>query len=158
MITKKVVKRKWDYKKCFFLILATSWITGLIFFILSKFVTIDGEFGTENHPWQFPALQVHGASSFLIMVVFGYFLAAHVKKNWGKKGQKPLLGIALISMPILSMITAYTLYYISSDVSRNVIGYIHSFIGLLLPFVLIAHIFEMKSISKNKKSSKINII
>ena len=158
MANKKIKRKKWDYKKWFFLILATSWITGLTFFILNKFFIINGEFGIGYHPWQFPILKIHGASSFFIMVIFGYFLASHVKKNWYSKNKKPLLGIVLLSMPILSMITAYTLYYISSDTSRNIVGYIHFFIGFFLPFVLVAHIFQMKSISKNKKNGRIKTI
>ncbi|MFT4718216.1 MAG: hypothetical protein ACI9IL_000547 [Rickettsiales bacterium] len=157
MINKKIKRKKWDYKKCFFLVLSTSWITGLTFFILSEFFIINGEFGAESHPWQFPILKIHGASSFFIMVIFGYFLSAHVKKNWHSKNKKPLLGIVLLLMPILSMITAYTLYYISSDSFRNIVGYIHLFIGFLLPFILIAHIFQMKSISKNKRNEGIEI-
>lgn len=137
--------KKWDYKNWFFLILAVSWVTGLTFFFFNNFILVEGEFGPEKHPLQYPILKIHGASSFAIMVAFGYFLSSHVKKNWKKKGPKPILGVALVVMPILSMITAYCLYYISSDDSRQVVSYIHSFIGLCLPFVLLRHISHVKN-------------
>tara|TARA_B110000503_G_scaffold126804_1_gene195825 strand:- start:451 stop:690 length:240 start_codon:yes stop_codon:yes gene_type:complete len=78
MAKSKTKNPEWSYKKLFYLILATSSITGLAFFILNNFVNITGEFGLEKHPVQYPILKIHGAPSFLIVVVFGYFLSAHV--------------------------------------------------------------------------------
>lgn len=144
--------KKWSYKKCFFLILTISWATGLAFFVLNNFFVIKGEFGLESHYWQYPILKIHGASSFFIMVVFGYFLSSHVKKNWYSGQSKPILGIVLLIMPVLSMITAYALYYISSDSSRMIVGYAHLFIGFFLPFVLITHIIQMKNHLQEKKN------
>lgn len=145
------VKNKWNYKKMFFLVLATSWVTGLAFFILNNFYIMNGEFGGQKHSWQYPILKIHGGSSFFIMVVFGYFLSAHVRKNWYSRKSKPILGVALLIMPILSMITAYILYYISSDGARQIVSYIHFFIGFFLPFMLIIHIVQMTR-SKTKNS------
>jgi hypothetical protein len=145
------MKGRWDYKKCFFVILSVSWITGLSFFILNNFIDIEGEFGLEKHPWQFPILKIHGGVSFLIMVVFGYFLSAHVRKNLYLKNKKGIKsGLLLLSMPILCIITAYALYYISSDSSRQIMSYAHFFIGFLLPFVLLFHIVKMAKSTKRK--------
>lgn len=146
--------KKWDYKKLFFLVLTVSWVSGLTFFLLNNFMTIPGEFGEEKHPWQYNILKIHGASSFLIMVVFGYFISAHVKKSWYARSTKPIMGIILLVMPIISMITGYALYYIVADFARVVVIYIHLGIGFFIPFVLITHIFHMTRETRNGKACR----
>ena len=139
--------KKWNYKKSLLVVLTISWITGLAFFILNTFVTFEGEFGIEKHPWQYPILRIHGAASFFIMIIFGYFLAAHVKINWRRK-EKPILGIIMVAMPILSIISAYILYYFALENFREFVGYFHFFTGLSIPFILIAHILTMNKPAK----------
>lgn len=147
-----VDKSKWNYQKAFFWILTISWVSGLTFFVFNNFITVPGEFGDTKHPFQYPILKIHGGSSFVIMVAFGYFMAAHVRKSWYARDPKPIMGIILLAMPIVSMITAYALYYIVSDVTRAVVIYIHLLVGFFLPFVLVIHIIQM---TKEKKLNKL---
>ncbi len=152
-----VNKKKWNYQKAFFWILALSWVSGLTFFVFNNFITIPGEFGDTKHPFQYPILKFHGGASFLIMVAFGYFMAAHVRKSWYARDPKPIMGIVLLAMPIISMITAYALYYIVSDFTRAVVIYIHLVIGFFLPFVLVIHIIQMtkeKNLNKLKRQQR----
>ena len=118
---------------------ATSWFTGLAFFILRDFFVIEGDFGPENHAWQYPALTVHGLAAFLMMILFGAMVAAHLPMGWRTKRSR-FWGITLMSAVSLQIITAYLLYYIAGDASREIVGLIHLIIGILLPIVLYTHI------------------
>ena len=48
-------------RRLLYAVLTGSWLTGTTFFVLSRFVEIEGEFGPEKHPWQSPILAAHGA-------------------------------------------------------------------------------------------------
>ena len=143
--------RNLNYKEWFFIILALCWISGVVYFILNYFIEIQGEFGLEKHPMQYPVLKIHGAMSFVIMIIFGYFLSAHVKKNLYSKNKRGLKsGIVLLSLPFICIITAYALYYLWSDFYRQISSYLHSFIGFILPFSLVLHIFQLTKVRRRK--------
>jgi hypothetical protein len=137
--------KKISYKKCFFFLLAVSWFSGIIFLIFDNFIEIEGDFGIENHPAQYLFLKIHGASSFLILVAFGYFLSAHVKKNLYSRTKRGIRsGLSLIIMTSLMIISAYLLYYIPDNFVRDIAIYTHIITGSLLPFILIFHIFLLR--------------
>ena len=155
----KLLKKPfWNYKNIFFIILATSWCSGLSFFILDNLFTITGEFGPEKHPWQYPIIKIHSAAAFLMMISYGFFLGAHAKKNW-KLNPKLISGIIVSIMPFLLAISGYLLYYIASDLSRSIIGYIHFAIGFTLPLILVIHIINVvkkKNVKKVRRFSHEN--
>ena len=95
-MSKLKVKFPKRYKWLFSSLLMASWISGLTFFILNKWITIEGDFGPEKHPWQFPTLQIHGAAAFLMMISFGYILGAHVPPSWKPKRMRKF-GISIIA-------------------------------------------------------------
>jgi len=147
-------KSSWylDYKKWFYLILCCSWVTGITFFIFNNFIIIQGEFGEEKHFLQYPVLKTHGIFAFAIMVTYGFFLGAHVRKSWKVKPQ-PVSGIIIMIMPILLIISGWLLYYIATDNSRQIVSLFHFSIGLLLPIALIIHIRDVTS-QKGKRKYK----
>ncbi|MEM7352010.1 MAG: hypothetical protein AAF657_14515 [Acidobacteriota bacterium] len=122
-----------------FALLAISWLSGVSFFVLNTWVTIEGEFGPEKHPWQFGVLKTHGAAAFLMMIGFGFLLASHVPPGWRIRRMRPL-GLVLVSAVALQIITAYLLYYLGDETFRQSSSYVHSFIGVSLPLVLLAHL------------------
>ncbi|CAM2007168.1 hypothetical protein [Acanthopleuribacter pedis] len=135
----------------FYAVLATSFISGLTFFILNRWVTVEGEFGPEKHPWQMNVLRLHGAGAFLMMVFFGYFLASHVQVSWPVKPMRPL-GIALTAAVSLMILSAYSLYYLGDMDVRAVVAYVHTGLGVTLPFFLIAHLVQG---SRRRNSRKV---
>lgn len=141
----------WNYRNIFFLILATSWCSGLSFFTLDNLFAINGEFGLEKHPWQFPLIKIHSASAFAMMISYGFILGAHVKMTW-KMEPRLISGIIVAIMPLLLAISGYFLYYIASDISRQIIGYFHVIIGFFLPLMLVIHI---KKAIKRKKVARL---
>lgn len=128
-------------RRIIYISFATAWLSGSGFYILKTFFMQEGEFGPESHPLQYLFLQAHGASSFVMMLMYGFMLGSHIKFAWKKK---PIasLDIILMCIPALLMITGYLLYYIAGEYSREIVGLIHLGLGLILPFMLIAHIIS----------------
>ena len=122
-----------------FCTLGTSWVTGLTYFILRDFFQIEGAFGPEKHPFQMPALTIHGAAAFLMMMWFGAFLAAHLPYTWKSKRSR-YFGIGLISLIGTLVISGYLLYYIPGEDARVIVGYTHLVVGACLPIILATHI------------------
>lgn len=103
------------------------------------------EFGIAKNPLQFPLLKIHGASAFLVMIIFGYFLADHVQKKWHTKKPKAKTGIAMLITVSVMIISAYLLYYLPGGLVRQIDIYIHLFAGFFLPIILFTHIANNKS-------------
>ncbi len=129
------------FRSILFITLGTSWVTGIIFFILRDFVTIEGEFGPQKHPMQFPILTIHGAAAFLMMIWFGSMVSAHIPMGWRIKKLR-FWGICMTSAVVTQIVTAYLLYYMTSEELRIIVGYIHLTVGFLLPFMLLVHIVK----------------
>lgn len=127
------------YRRGLFFVLFISWCTGIGFFILSHWITVDGPFGPEKHPWQYPALQIHGAAAFFMLMAFGSIIASHLPMSW-KTRRLRVLGILMISALSLQIIGAYLLYYLSNEDIRFWVANFHAALGLTLPAILFTHI------------------
>ena len=139
-----------------FSLFAIAWFSGVTFFILKTWFVVEGQFGPEKHPLQFPALQVHGFIAFLMMITYGYILGTHVQDTWAEKPRQTF-GILLIVLPAFQMITAYVLYYIAEEEMRENIEYLHLGVGFILPFVLITHILYNRRINASQIAEKLAI-
>lgn len=130
-----------------FLLITTSWITGILFFILDNWLWIEGEFGPEKNPLQFPTLKIHAASAFLLMIGFGFLLASHVLVSFPVKRMRPT-GIALLSTFGFLIVSAYGLYYIGDDSFRQIVVYAHAGAGCFFPILLATHLLKGKAFRK----------
>ena len=136
-----------------FFVLLVSWCSGIAFYIFSHWITIDGDFGPEKHPWQYPMLQIHGAAAFLMMMSFGAMLAAHVPHSWKLKRSRGI-GLTLVSVMAFQMITAYILYYLAGEETRPWFVNAHAAVGLMIPVLLVAHIMMGVRGRKARQPSK----
>ncbi len=139
------------YRYSLFALVLTSWTSGVSFFILNRWVSVEGDFGPEKHPWQFNILEIHGAAAFLMMLVFGALLAAHVPVGWRVQRVRPL-GLALVIALALLMTSAHFLYYLGDEEFRQWTAYVHAAIGFSLPFILIAHLWQGSKRRRRRKS------
>jgi len=126
-------------RRMFYAVLIGSWLTGTIFFVLSRFVEIEGEFGPEKHPWQSPVLAAHGAFAFLMLLAIGSLWLNHVPVGWRSRRSRRL-GITLIVATALMVVSGWVLYYAASEALRPWIGNVHFALGLLLPATVAVHI------------------
>ena len=126
-------------KKLLYSFLALSLISGLSFFYLNNFVTIEGTFGPEKHPWQYPILQLHGFSAFLMLLLIGAISINHVPIGW--KGKRHLKsGITLASFCLVMVCSAWLLYYSGGEAFREYTSYLHIGIGTMTPVLLAIHL------------------
>ena len=121
--------------------LTVSWCSGIVFFILNQWVTLEGEFGPEKHPWQIGFLRIHGAGAFLMMITFGYLLASHIAVSWPLKKMRPL-GVTLVAAIGFLIVSAYGLYYLGDPDLRTYLAYAHAGVGVSLPFLLMVHLVQ----------------
>lgn len=126
-------------RRLLYAVLTGSWLTGTTFFVLSRFVEIEGEFGPEKHPWQSPILAAHGAFAFLMLLAIGSLWLNHVPAGW-RSGRSRRLGITLIVATALMVVSGWVLYYAAGETLRTWIGNVHFALGLLVPVALTLHI------------------
>ena len=140
-----------SFRTLLFIFTFLSWVTGITFFVLDRFVIIEGEYGPEKHPLQYPTLQVHGGSAFIMMIAFGTLLSIHVLAGWKTKLHRRS-GIALVSSQIFLVFSAYILYYGSGWV-RVFAQYSHFVVGFFFPFIIALHIYSSVKIRKDKRKN-----
>ena len=145
-------KIKKPYRYFFYTVLLLSLVTGTTFWLLQHYGMQEGDFGPESHFLQYPTLQLHGFSAFLMLMSLGAIFASHIPKNWHyNRGKKS--GSTISSFIIFSVLSAYSLYYLVGEDWHTFLVNSHAIIGLLLPLILFFHIkFARKS--KAKKSVK----
>jgi hypothetical protein len=136
------------YRVFLFACIALSWLTGITFFVMNRWVTVEGDFGPEKHPAQMTFLKVHGAAAFLMMISYGYMLATHIPAGYRSKRQR-VIGLGLVAAQGFLILTAYGLYYVGGEKFRTVISYAHASVGLIFPILLTTHII---SGSRRKRS------
>ncbi|MEM8930622.1 MAG: hypothetical protein AAGE94_05575 [Acidobacteriota bacterium] len=127
------------YRLAFLALVAIAWTSGGSFFALDTWVTVEGEFGPEKHPWQTDILRVHGATAFLMMISFGAILSAHVPAGWRARSMRAS-GVVVITVVSLLVITAWLLYYLGDEGIRRIVTFVHLGLGLSLPVVLWIHL------------------
>jgi hypothetical protein len=127
------------YRAILFTALGGSWCTGLTFYYLNRWVTIESTFGATKHPAQTFVLMAHGASAFLMLMCFGVLLVNHLPAAW-RLNRSRYLGLVLTTLIAFQIITAYMLYYIADEESRVFISNLHAASGASIPFFLISHL------------------
>ena len=126
-------------KRLLFGVLTLSWLSGVTFYVLNRWFGIEGEFGTQKHPWQYPVLQIHGFAAFIMLMSLGAVIAHHVPAAWKTKRLR-WAGISLFSVLGVQLISAYLLYYLGNEDIRPIVSTIHTYNGLCIPLVLTVHI------------------
>ncbi len=127
------------WKAALYLLLATSWASGVAWFSLHRWIRVEGEFGEEHSAWEPLLLKIHGASAMLVMVYFGYVLATHVSVGLRARRNRGL-GLALMYALAFMIVTSYGLYYIGNESLRSIVSWAHLATGFLLPLVLMLHV------------------
>lgn len=127
------------FRRLLYLLIAFSLCSGVGFFVLNNWVTVEGEFGPEKHPAQFPLLKIHGAAAFAMMLSFGAILGAHIPASW-RTGRSRRIGLTLTTVVSLQVLSAWLLYYMADEAVREWVVYLHLGLGVFLPLWLSAHI------------------
>ena len=117
------------------------YLSGVAWACLHYFVRTAGEFGDQPHPTEPWSLQIHGAAAMAILVILGTLLPGHVRFAWHARRNRPN-GIALIAFLGFLVLSGYGLYYFGNERLRSWTSWSHLAVGLVLPGILILHIWS----------------
>ena len=140
------------YRYFFYCVLGLSLVTGVAFWVFRRFFMVEGDFGPESHFLQYPMLQIHGFSAFVMMMSLGAIFASYIPKTWSSKRARKS-GLFILIATSLSIVSAYILYYLVSEDWHEWLGNGHAIVGILLPAILLLHIKKAR-ISRYKRKTK----
>ena len=85
-------------------------------------------------------LTIHGGTAMVTLVMLGALIPIHMQRAWRGRLNR-LTGIAMVSLNVALVLTAFGLYYAGSDVFRAWISDLHIAAGLAFPLLIVLHIF-----------------
>jgi hypothetical protein len=118
-------------------VLALIFLSGMAWAYWNYLVAASGDFEMSAKAW---AMKVHGAAAMAVLVLVGMLLNAHVRFAWRARRNRANGSVFLSAFAFLT-ITGYGLYYAGGETLRTWTSWIHLAIGLVLPILLLIHIF-----------------
>ncbi len=131
------------------------WASGVLWWVLSRWFEVTGEFGPEPHPWQRPALVVHGFAAMLALLLLGA-LWEHIRAGLRRGWRRPS-GLRLMVVCALLIGSGYGLYYLGDEQWRQVASNVHVVLGTLAPIALGLHVrarLRRRSASRERPESR----
>jgi hypothetical protein len=101
-------------------------------------------------PW---LLKVHGAAAMIFLVLLGTLLPSHVRFSWHARRNRGN-GVGLIAFLGFLIAGGYGLYYFGDERLRSWTSLSHLWIGLVLPAVLVFHIWRGRRSATQKRPSR----
>jgi len=118
-------------------VLALLFLSGAVWEYWNYFVPFPGHFETSSKSW---AMKIHGAAAMAILVLIGMLLTAHVRFAWRAGRNRANGSLFLTAFAVLAG-TGSGLYYAGGERLRAWTSWIHLAVGLVLPTLLLIHIF-----------------
>jgi hypothetical protein len=125
-------------QRCFLYgVLVLLFLSGVTWACWNYLAASPSDFETNAKAW---AMKVHGAAAMAALVLIGMMLSTHVRFAWRAHRNRANGSIFLSAFAVLT-ITGYGLYYAGSERLRAWTSWIHLAVGLILPILLVIHIF-----------------
>lgn len=118
-------------------VLVPLFLSGVAWAYWNYLVASPGDLEMSAKAW---AMKIHGAAAMAILVLIGMLLNAHVKFAWRARRNRANGSVFLSAFAVLT-VTGYGLYYAGGESLRAWTSWIHLAIGLVLPILLLVHIF-----------------
>ena len=118
-------------------VLALVFLSGVAWAYWNYLVASPGDFEMSAKAW---AMKVHGAAAMAVLVLIGMLLNAHVRFAWRARRNRANGSVFVSAFAVLT-ITGYGLYYAGGERLRAWTSWIHLAIGMVLPILLLIHIF-----------------
>ena len=118
-------------------VLALVFLSGVAWAYWNYLAALPGDFEMSAKAW---AMKIHGAAAMAVLVLVGMLLNEHVRLAWRARRNRANGSVFLSAFAFLT-ITGYCLYYAGGERLRAWTGWIHLAIGLVLPILLLIHIF-----------------
>lgn len=97
----------------------------------------DDEFWQRAAAW---LLMSHGGIAMLALMCIGALVPVHALRAW-RVGRNRTSGGVLVFATATLIATAFLLYYATAEVVRFAAKYSHVLIGVVWPFIVMAHIY-----------------
>jgi hypothetical protein len=121
---------------------AVLFVTGAVWLLAdARMDSPDGDF------WQALSakmLVIHGGTAMLALVMLGALIPIHIQRAWRGRLNRTT-GIAMVTINVVLVLTAFGLYYAGSDTLRSWISDIHIAAGLGFPALILVHIIIGRS-------------
>lgn len=108
---------------------ATLFATGTAWWLLDSGPTVI----------RFYLIAAHGLAAMVFLVALGATLALHVREGWRRRVNQAS-GAVVLTIVCLLILSAFGLYYIGSEVLRDLVSDLHIVVGLVLPVLLAIHV------------------
>ena len=118
-------------------VVALLFFSGVAWTYWNYLAVSPGDFETSAKSW---AMKIHGAAAMAILVLIGMLLSGHVRFAWRAGRNRPNGSVFLSALAALTM-TGHGLYYAGGERLRAWTSWIHLSVGLVLPILLLIHIF-----------------
>ena len=118
-------------------VLALIFLSGVAWAFWNYLAASPGELEMSAKVW---AMKIHGAAAMAVLVLVGMLLNEHVRLAWRARRNRANGSVFLGAFAFLT-ITGYGLYYAGGERLRAWTSWIHLVIGLVLPILLLIHIF-----------------
>jgi hypothetical protein len=118
-------------------VLALVFLSGVAWAYWNYLAASPGDFEMTAKAW---AMKIHGAAAMAVLVLVGMLLNEHVRLAWRARRNRANGSVFLSAFAFLT-ITGYGLYYAGGETLRAWISWVHLAIGLVLPILLLIHIF-----------------
>jgi hypothetical protein len=129
---------RWHRRSLYALVAALT-LSGAVWLIAHFFLRQTSEFGETLHPWEHPAIQVHGALAMIALFLTGALLQLHMRRAH-RAGRNRASGWSMVAAFAALSISGYGLYYLAAEQSRFWWSGTHWLLGLALPLLLLLHI------------------
>lgn len=125
-------------KRYIIIILSLMYSSGFSIWLLKNFFQVDQGMGLEPRSQQIWFLRFHGTLSFIVVMLLGYVLHAHIMPNWRLR-HKVISGFALSSHFLLILLTLPFLLYSTNENLKTLFEQTHAYLGLFLIITFSVH-------------------
>ena len=132
-----LIRLKRFYRYSLYAVLALLFLSGGAWAYWNYLAASPGDFEASSKAW---AMKIHGAAAMAILVLIGMLLTAHVRFAW-RAGRNRANGSLFLTAFAVLAVTGYGLYYAGGERLRAWTSWIHLAVGLVLPTLLLIHIF-----------------
>jgi cation transport ATPase len=126
------------HRRFLYFVVALLFLSGAAWTYWNYFVASHADSEMTAKAW---AMKIHGGAAMTILVLIGMLLTGHVRSAWRARRNRGN-GLTLLSALAVLTITGYGLYYAGDEKLRAWASWIHLGAGLMLPFLLILHIWH----------------
>ncbi|MFA5059682.1 MAG: hypothetical protein WC676_03560 [Candidatus Omnitrophota bacterium] len=128
-----------NLRKWFYGIFGLLFLSGFLWIVVHNFLAGADDFDAPQSFFKTWLLKIHGAGAMASLVIFGVLIPSHMRRGW-QQNRNRTTAVVMILACFLLIVSGYALYYCGSEELRLFVSSFHSWVGCVLPLLLIWHI------------------